>query len=176
MKSARDAHGEIYELVGIISLAFLGYMLSYLIPSGSVRKVLGIEAPCLGLALFGGVIYVFWISLAKEVFGKWRGVIVSALTVSFLLISEPWYGVTTPYYFGIFGFLSFLAMGFLTEVLNGGFGIVSCVLINWFAFVFFKGVSLSPSTAVVLIAISFVVGYAFDRLAKKVSEVLISQA
>ncbi len=174
MRSARDVHGEVYELVGIFTIAFLSYMLSYLIPSGSVGRVLGINVPCLGLALFGGIIYVFWISLAKEVFGKWRGVIVSALTVSFLLISEPWYGVTTPYYFGIFGFISFIAMGLLTEILNGGFGIVSCVLINWFAFVFFKGISLSASVATALIVVSFIVGYVFDKLAKKVPKIMLS--
>lgn len=168
MRSARDVHGEVYKLVGIFSIAFLSYMLSYFVPSGSVGKVLGIHAPCLGLAIFGGLIYVFWISLAREVFGRWSGVVVSVLTVSFILMSEPWYGVTSPYYFGIFGFLSFLSMGILTEFWNGGLGMASCVLINWFAFAYFKGLYTNPLMATSLLAIAFVVGYISDKLAKVV--------
>ncbi|WP_457549351.1 hypothetical protein [Archaeoglobus sp.] len=96
MRSARDVHGEILRCVGVFSLALAGVLASCFVPSHSLSNLLGVKIPCLGLGLLSGVLYVFWIALAREVYGRWWGTVVSALTVSILLLNGPWYGVVNP--------------------------------------------------------------------------------
>jgi len=173
MKSAGDVHGEILRYIGVSSLAIACIILSYFFPTHSVSRVLGIEdVPCLGLGLLSGVLYVFWIALAREMYGKGWGTVVSALTVSILLLNGPWYGVVNPPYFGVFGFVSFIAMGLLTDFVNGGLGSVVCLLINWLAFWVFRGIHAPLLMAFIVIVGAFISGFVFDYLAKKVVEML----
>ncbi len=168
MRSAKNVHGEIYRALGIFLLSVISYLLSFFVPSGALSNFLNIKTiPCLGLGLLSGILYIFWIALARELYGKGYGSTVAILTVSFILLGGPWYGVTNPVYFGIFGFLSFLAMGILTDFLNGGIGSVSCLIINWIAFSCFRNFSPSPLwLALLVLFISFVSGALFDYLAK----------
>ncbi len=169
MKSARDVHGELYRCVGIFSLAIAGILMSCFVPSHSLSKFLGLEVPCLGLGLLSGVLYVFWIALARDIYGRGWGTVVSALTVSILLLNGPWYGVVDPPYFGVFGFVSFIFMGILTDFINGGLGSVVCLLINWFAFWQFRGVNFNTPIALIVLLATFVSGFVFDFLAKKLA-------
>lgn len=168
MRSAKNVHGEIYKALGIFLLSSISFLLSFFAPSGALSNFLNIKTiPCLGLGLLSGILYIFWIALAREFYGKGHGSIVAILTVSFILLGGPWYGITNPVYFGIFGFLSFLAMGILTDFLNGGIGSVSCLVINWIAFSYFRNFSPSPFwLALLVLLISFVSGAVFDYLAK----------
>lgn len=169
MRSAKNAHGEIYEALGVFLLSAISYILSFFVPSGSIVRFLNIKTtiPCLGLGLFSGILYIFWIAVARELYGKGYGTIVAILTVSFILLRGPWYGVTSPIYFGVIGFLSFLSMGVLTDFLNGGVGSVSCLVINWAAFGYFLNFGFSPLwLASLILLINFISGAAFDYLAK----------
>lgn len=176
MTSAKDAHGELYKLAGIFVLAFISIVLSYFMPSGYFSKLANIKnIPCLGLGIFSGVLYIFWIALAREMYGRGYGILVSAIIVSLLLINGPWYGVVDPPYFGVFGFLSFILMGIATDFINGGVGSVLCLITNWIAFGYFKNVyPKSFPLAVLTISITFFSGFIFDFLAKKFKKYLIS--
>jgi len=168
MKSAKNVHGEIFKTLGIFILSAIGYLLSFFAPAGALSNFLNIKTiPCLGLGLLSGILYIFWIALAREFYGRGHGTIVAILTISFILLGGPWYGITDPVYFGIFGFLSFLAMGTLTDFWNGGIGSVSCLVINWIAFSYFRNFSPSPLwLALLVLLISFISGAVFDYLAK----------
>ena len=173
MRSAESARGEIVKYLGVVMLSVAGLMMSYFFPTHTVSKALGIEGvPCLGLGLLSGILYVFWIALARELFGRGWGVAVSVLTVSLLLLNGPWYGVVNPPYFGAFGFVSFLLMGVLTDFVNGGVGSLACLLVNWIAFYVFRGVHAPLTIGIAVLVATFVSGYVFDVLAKKVAELL----
>ena len=169
MRSVRDVHGEIYRCIGIFSLATAGVLMSCFVPSHSLSKFLGLEVPCLGLGLLSGVLYVFWIALARDVYGRGWGTVVSALIVSILLLNGPWYGIVNPPYFGLFGFVSFVLMGILTDFVNGGLGSVVCLATNWLAFWQFKGVTFSLPIALIVLLATFVSGFVFDLLARKMA-------
>ncbi len=172
MRSARNVLGEIYKALGIFLLAIVSYALSFFAPSGTLSAFLNVKTiPCLGLGLLSGILYIFWIALAREIYGKGNGTLVAILTASLILLGGPWYGVTDPVYFGVFGLISFFAMGALTDILNGGVGSVSCLIINWFAFGYFLNYYPSPlSLALLILAINAASGVLFDFLAKTVAK------
>lgn len=165
MTSANSAHGEALKLVGVVIITTVSLLLSSIFPSGTLSFLFK-DVPCLGLGVLSGILYIFWIALAREVYGRGWGTIASVLIVSALLLNGPWYGVVDPYYFGVFGFLSFLVMGFLTDVKNGGLGAISCLLINWSAFYIFKGVLPTLLHGIVVLILTFLSGLFFDLLAR----------
>ncbi len=169
MKSVSGAHGEAIKLLGAFLMAFVSVILSSAFPSGKLSFLFK-DVPCLGLGLLSGLLYIFWLALAREVYGRGWGTVVSVLVVSVLLLNGPWYGVVNPYYFGVFGFLSFLVMGILTDFKNGGLGAVLCLLINWSAFYAFKGIYPSFVHGVIVLILTFLSGFAFDRLARFTSK------
>ena len=168
MKSAESVHGEIYKALGIFMLAAIGYMLSLYIPTGTLSRLVNIRTiPCLGLGILSGPIYIFWIATARDLFGRGSGTLVAILTVSFILLTGPWYGITNPVYFGLFGFVSFLLMGLATDFINGGVGSVACLIVNWVAFGIFRGIYPHPLLlGLAVLILSFISGYAFDYASK----------
>jgi len=176
MMSAKDVRGEVYRFVGVFLLATISLTLSYFSPFGNLSELLNIRTiPCLGLGILSGVFYIFWIALAREIYGKGWGFVVSVLIVSFLLLAGPWYGVVEPQYFGVFGFLSFALMGIATDFINGGVGSIICLLVNWIAFGYFKGFFPKPILlAVLTLIVTFISGFSFDMLAKIVKKRIIT--
>jgi hypothetical protein len=49
----------------IVSLALVGALINAYMPIRSITEHLGIPGPAAGMALFGGFIFVLWISLAS---------------------------------------------------------------------------------------------------------------
>jgi len=156
--------GELKKL----GLAFCSALCSFLIniyPIRSILNALGFKVPFLGLALFGGFVFVFWISISYRMLGKNYGVITALLIVSLCLLVSPWYGITNPEWFGVYGLISFFLMGFLTERLNGGFGNSVCLLINWLALGYHHNIWVQADLGIALIAISFISGFVGNKLA-----------
>ena len=167
MTSAKDVLGEIIKLGMTIIFAAISMWLSILLPSGTLARLLHVTTiPCLGLGLLAGPLYVLWISLAYRICGPWHGVITSIFTSSLMLLSGPWYGVTDPSWFGLYGLISFIMLGLLTERVNGGLASMICLIINWLGLGIHTGIWPKPLhiTCLVLV-ITFFSGLVFDKLA-----------
>jgi len=167
MKSAGDALGEALKLGVVFAFATASTLLSYLTPSGSLAKLLHLDTiPCLGLGLLAGPLYVLWVSLAYRVCGSWHGVLTALLVSSFILFKSTWYGVSSPSWFGVYGLLSFIALGVLTEKVNGGVASIACLVINWIALGIHVGVWPKPIyTALLVLLATFLSGLVFDKAA-----------
>ena len=152
-----------------ICLMFVCASISCLINTYPIKAILSnlnINAPALGMAIFGGFVFVFWISLAYKIVNKpYSGVFTSLLVVSLCLLISPWYGVVKPEWFGIYGIIAFFAMGVLIEKLNGGFGNLACLLITWFALIIHANVKIPLNIGILLAIISFISGFAGDKCA-----------
>jgi hypothetical protein len=132
------------EWVIIILLAVVSALLNTYIPIKSIIEYFCIPGPAAGMALFGGIIFVLWISLARRTIKKKSsGIITSVFIASFCLLIRPWYGILSPIWFSIYGILGLLSMGILIEftdsrsfwlaMLGGGLGNVICLVITWLA-------------------------------------------
>ena len=168
MRCAESVRGEVAKALIVFLLAVLSASISFLAPSGTLAKLLRVEnIPCLGLGVLSGALYVPWVVLAHRVCGRGHGVMVAVLTAAFLLLAGPWYGVTDPEWFGVYGLLSFFALGVLTELANGGFGGAACLVINWMALGIHKGVWPNPPVLATLALIAtFLSGLAGDYAAR----------
>ena len=167
MASAKDVPGEIVKLGTTIIFVAISMWLSILSPSGTFARLLHITTiPCLGLGLLAGPLYILWISLAYRICGPWHGVITSIFISSFMLLSGPWYGVTDPSWFGLYGLISFIALGLLTERVNGGLASVVCLIINWLGLGIHTGIWPKPLLMTCLVLVTtFFSGLVFDKLA-----------
>ena len=132
------------EWLIIILLAVASASINSYLPIKSITEHLHIPGPAGGMALFGGFIFVLWISLSCQASGKkYTGIITSIVITSICLLIRPWYGITSPAWFGIYGLIGLLSMGMITEltqsksswlrILGGGLGNLSCLAITWLA-------------------------------------------
>lgn len=137
---------QLGEWAIIISFAVAGALLNTYIPMKDIVQGIGIPGPAAGMALFGGFIFVVWISLAyKLVRKRYTGIIVSLLLVFIILLFHPWYGVENPFWFSIYGIIGLFFMGLIIELtekeessllrpmLGGGLGNLTCLVITWVA-------------------------------------------
>jgi len=164
MKSAKIAFGEFEKLL----IAFLCSVLAFLMFKLPVREFfsfLAVEVPFKGLAVVGGFTIVFWISLAYRLCGKYYGIATALLVASLCLIANPWFNIYTPEWFSIYGLISFLFLGILTEKLNGGFGFSGFILVNWVALAIHHSIFFSPVLGAVFLVISFLSGLAGNKIA-----------
>lgn len=140
----RKPYFTLYEWIVIIALALASAMINAYLPLKSIVEYFGIPGPAAGMALFGGVTFVLWISLACRVTGKrYSGIITSVLIASICLLIHPWYGITSPPWFSIYGVVSLLCLGAIVElmefrsswlsVVGGGLGNLSSLVITWLA-------------------------------------------
>ena len=132
------------EWITIVSLAIASALMNTYLPIKSMTQYLGIPGPAAGMALFGGFIFVLWVSLALQVTKKkYSGIITSLVIASFCLLIHPWYGIMSPAWFSIYGVVGLLSMGTIVEltqfrsswlkILGGGLGNLSCLAITWLA-------------------------------------------
>ena len=83
-----------------------------------------------------------WVYLGRKVVDKkYAGLITAVFLISFCLLLSPWYGVTTPPWFSIYGFLALFTVGIWIELLfgkwdwlGGGLANLFCLGITWLAF------------------------------------------
>jgi len=133
----------------IISLALVSALINTYIPIRSITQYLRIPGPAAGMALLGGVIFVLWISLARQITGKkYSGIVTSVIIASICLFIHPWYGVVSPSWFSLYGIVGLGCMGAIIElmsrsywrsIIGGGLGSLSCLLITWLAIGFHAG-------------------------------------
>ena len=146
----RKSYFTLQEWVIIILLAVAGALVNSYLPIKSIMEYLGIPGPASGMALFGGVIFVLWVSLAHQVTKrKYGGIITAVFIASFCLFIRPWYGVVEPAWFSIYGIVGLLCLGVVIEltgskslwlaILGGGLGNLACLVITWLAIGFHTG-------------------------------------
>lgn len=151
----------------IVSLALAGALINTYIPIKSITGHFGISGPAAGMALFGGVIFVLWIFLARLLTKKYGGIITSILTATICLFIHPWYGVVEPSWFSLYGIVGLVCMGVIIEltsksywrgVLGGGLGNLCCLAITWLAIGFHTGIWMHKEFAPFLVLGAIVSG------------------
>ena len=159
--------GELWRIALTFLLAFISFCIVTSYPAKVLSAILGIAGvPFLGIALLGGFILIFWISTAHTIAGKNYGIITALLAAAFCLFTSPWFGISEPVWYGVYGLTSYFLAGLLTEKLNGGFGNLACLLVNWFALGFHHNIWPPLTLAVIFLATSFASGLAGDKLAR----------
>lgn len=132
------------EWVIIVLLALASALINTYVPIKDIVEYFGIPGPAAGMALFGGFIFVLWISLACRIIKKKSsGIITSVFIASFCLLIHPWYGIVSPMWFSFYGIAGLLGMGILIEltdsrsswlaILGGGLANLICLVITWLA-------------------------------------------
>lgn len=132
------------EWVIIVLLALASALINTYVPIKDIVEYFGIPGPAAGMALFGGFIFVLWISLACRIIKKKSsGIITSVFIASFCLLIHPWYGIVSPMLFSFYGIAGLLGMGILIEltdsrsswlaILGGGLANLICLVITWLA-------------------------------------------
>ncbi len=180
MKYAEGVSGEFVSgqiekvLVSVICAYIIFTLMTYLKLKPILESIFPFNAPFKNIAVLGGFLIVFWVVLAYRACGKGYGIATAVFAVSFCLFVSPWYGVITPYWFSVVGFISFLVLGVLTEFFNGGVGNLACIAINWAAVALLGIVKLSAVGVVVLGALAFVSGYLGDFAARRAVKVIVS--
>ena len=166
-RSAKTVIGETLRLALTFLLAFISFYIVTSYPAKALSAILGIAGvPFLGIALLGGFILIFWVSTAYTIAGENYGIITALLAAAFCLFTSPWFGISEPAWYGVYGLTSYFLAGLITEKLNGGFGNLACLLVNWFALGFHHGIWPPQTLAIIFLATSFTSGLAGDKLAR----------
>jgi len=177
MKSVESVSGRIPEplkVVLCIVFAYLSFLLTmYIDVKPILDAVFPFKVPFKILPVLGGFWYVFWISLAYRIAGRWYGLITAVMIVSFCLIASPWFGIVKVSWFSVVGLISFIALGILTELVNGGVANVVCVGINWLGYYIAIHRYISPIGCVVMLVLAFLSGLAGDYAGRGISKVVI---
>jgi len=174
MRSAGDARGEglgqpaAYLAAYAFMMSAASYLLNLAVPTHTLAA-LGV--PFAAWAICSGFTNVFWISLASSALGRGCGTLVALITAGLMLLSGSWFGI--PYtWFCLCGIASYLAMGVLTETLNGGLGNLAALAINLAALG--AGFGAWPSPYVALIAAAaYATGWLGWRAGRRVAEALL---
>ncbi len=164
MRFAESVSGE--KILVFLLCSYASFTMVTYIHLKHLMKAIPLQIPFKGLAVFGGLMTVFWIAAAKEICGRGYGVLTSVMTISMCLLVSPWFGIVDPPWFSIVGFASFAILGIATETIGGGFGNLLCMLTNWAA-VYTLGIAkISIAGLISFSLISFASGYIGERLAK----------
>ena len=167
----------------IVPLAVISALINTYLPIKSITEYFGFPGPAAGMALFGGFIFVLWISLAHQITGKkYSGIIASVLIVSMCLLIHPWYGIVKPFWFSIYGIIGLLCMGVIIEltgsrsswlsIFGGGLGNLGCLVITWLAIGFHTGAWVSKEWAPFLILGAIISGGIGVLIAKGITRMI----
>lgn len=159
------------EWVIIVLLALASALINTYVPIKIFIEYFGIPGPAAGMALFGGIIFVLWISLACHIIKKkYSGIIVSVFIASFCLLIHPWYGIVSPIWFSFYGIFGLLGMGIIIEltnsrsswlaILGGGLGNLICLVVTWLAIGIHTGTWISLDSGLLLILAALISGSA----------------
>ena len=136
----KKSYFTLREWAIIVSAALISALINTYLPVKNITEQLGIPGPAAGMALFGGFIFVIWISLARLLTKKYGGIVTSIIIAAICLFIRPWYGVVGPSWFGLYGIVGLGCMGAIIElmsmsywwgVIGGGLGNLCCLLITW---------------------------------------------
>jgi hypothetical protein len=166
---AKKSYFTLREWAIIVLLAVASALMNSYLPIKGITEQLGVPGPAAGMALLGGIIFVFWVSLAHQLSGRRSsGVITSILIASFCLFIHPWYGVAEPAWFGVYGIAGLICLGVIIELtafralwlmtLGGGLGNLACLVVTWLALGFHTGSWIDASFAPLLILSAIVSG------------------
>ena len=144
MKAERRSYFTLREWLAIITLALISTVLNAYLPIKGIMESLGISGPAAGMALLGGIIFVLPVCLAfRTVKKRYSGIITAVLIAAFCMLMRPWYGITSPIWFGIYAIAGFLCLGLVIElmearsywwgIIGGGLGNLSCLAVAWLA-------------------------------------------
>ncbi len=163
----------------IVPLAVIGALINTYLPIKSITEYLGFPGPAAGMALFGGFIFVLWISLAYQVTGKkYSGVAASLIIAVICLFIQPWYGVRDPSWFSIYGIVGLVSMGIVIEVMSrsywrsaagGGLANLSCLVITWLAIGFHTHQWVPGEFAPLLVLAALISGSIGVLIAQKIA-------
>ncbi len=174
MRSAGDARGEglkqpvAYVAAYAFMISAVSYLLNLTVPTHTL-SALGV--PFAAWAICSGFTNVFWISFASSTLGRGCGTLVALITAGLMLLSGSWFGI--PYtWFCVCGILSYLAMGVVTEAVNGGFGNLAALAVNLAALGAGFGAWPSPYIALIAAA-SYATGWIGWRLGSRVSSAIL---
>ena len=162
----------IKNLLTIFVCAGVSATINLSIPMRPILNSLGIFGPAGGMILFGGFIFVLWVTLAHLITGckKLSGVSTAILIPAFCMLVSPWYGVVDPPWFGVYGVIAFLVMGLMIEFsckpklsfarlgIGGGIANLSCLTVTWLAIGFYTHVWPSTRFLPLYLAIAFMSG------------------
>ena len=169
----------------ILGMALASALLNTYFPSKEIVLDLGVPGPAAGMALLGGLIFVFWIYVAALAIPKKYGGIVTAVIIACVcLLLRPWYEVLSPSWFSVYGIASLLSMGVIIEltvrsrfplnVIGGGLANVSCLVVTWLAIGLHKHIWIPNWAAPLVVAGAFISGclgawlaLSFVKMAKK---------
>ena len=170
------------EWVIIISLALVSALINTYTPIKSITKYFGIPGPAAGMALFGGIIFVLWISLAHQITRKkYSGIITSVIVASICLFIHPWYGVMSPSWFSLYGIVGLGFMGAIIElmsrsywrsIIGGGLGNLCCLVITWLAIGFHAGTWVPKEWAPSLILGAIISGSIGALIAQAITRIV----
>jgi len=182
----KKSYFTLREWTIIISLALISALINTYIPIRSITEYFGVPGPAAGMALLGGVIFVLWISLAHQITErKYSGIITSVIIASICLFIHPWYGITSPSWFSIYGIVGLGCMGVIIELMSashwrgivgGGLGNLCCLVITWLAIGFHTSTWVPKEFAPFLIlgaivsgAIGVLIARGITHLVKQIS-------
>lgn len=168
----KKTYFSVGDLAVILISALVSAIINLQIPMKDVLNDLGIQGPAGGMALFGGLIFLLWISLAHLATGgkRFSGIATAILIVAFCLLASPWYGVVDPPWFGVYGVIAFLVTGSIIEAsykvkqsntslaIGGGLGNLTCLLITWIAIGSHTGVWLPQNMIPAYLVSAFLSG------------------
>jgi len=175
----KGSYFDLEEWSVIVLLALGGTLLNLFVPFKAMAEGLHLPGPAAGTAIFGGLMFVVWISLGRKLTEKrYGGITVAVLFASISILLRPWYGILSPSFFSIYAIVAFFVLGLWIEVfqgrlelIGGGLGNLSCLGMTWLAF----GIHLDrwpPSEyAFLLLSLSFLSGAAGVLLARFVEKV-----
>jgi hypothetical protein len=182
----KKSYFTLQEWLIIVLLAVAGALINSYLPIKSITQHLGIPGPAAGMALFGGIIFVLWVSLAHQFTRKkYSGIITSVLIATFCLFIRPWYGVVEPAWFSVYGIVGLICLGIIIELtaskalwlrtIGGGLGNLACLVITWMAIGFHTSTWVPASFAPLLIFGAIVSGSIGIWLARGASYMLRSK-
>ena len=162
----------IKNLLTIFVCASASATINLSIPMKHILNSLGIFGPAGGMTLFGGFIFVLWVTLAHLTTGCKRlsGISTAILIPAFCMLVSPWYGVVDPPWFGIYGVIAFLIMGLIIEIsckpklsfvrlgIGGGVANLLCLTVTWLAIGFHAHVWPSTHILPLYLAAAFMSG------------------
>lgn len=176
----KNSYFSFNEWLLILVFALCGALMNLYLPLKSFLDRLDMTGPAKGMALFGGFFFVMWVYLGRKLIDKkYAGLATAVLLISFCLLLSPWYGVTSPYWFSLYGLLALLALGVMVELfyvkrdwLGGGLGNLSCLGITWIAFGFHQQIWAEANQALLPLLAAFISGVAGVLLARVVSKLI----
>jgi len=180
----KNSYFSFNEWLLILIFALCGALMNLYLPLKSFLDGLDMTGPTKGMALFGGFFFVMWVYLGRKVIDKkYAGLTTAILLISFCLFLSPWYGVTSPSWFSLYGLLALFALGIWVELLygkwdwvGGGLGNLFCLGITWLAFGFDRHIWADAKQAPLPLLAAFISGVAGVLLARIIAKLISGKA